>query len=68
MAWGVGEILAYVDARSTLGCGDVIFTGTTSGVAHETGRYLEPGQVVTVTIDNIGSLRNVVGPRTASSR
>lgn len=67
MVWGVGEILAYVDARSALGCGDVVFTGTSAGVAHESGRYLEPGQVVTVTIDTIGSLRNVVGPRAASS-
>jgi 2-keto-4-pentenoate hydratase/2-oxohepta-3-ene-1,7-dioic acid hydratase in catechol pathway len=63
MAWGVGQLLAYVDARSALTCGDVMFTGTMAGVAHETGRYLEPGQVVTVTIDEIGSLRNTVGAR-----
>lgn len=63
MVWGVGELLAYVDARMRLGCGDVLFTGTPAGVAHETGRYLEPGQVVEATIERIGTLRNVVGKR-----
>jgi 2-keto-4-pentenoate hydratase/2-oxohepta-3-ene-1,7-dioic acid hydratase in catechol pathway len=66
MVWGVGELLDYVDARSSLGCGDVLFTGTTAGVAHETGRYLEPGQVVEVMIEGIGTLRNTVGPRPAA--
>jgi 2-keto-4-pentenoate hydratase/2-oxohepta-3-ene-1,7-dioic acid hydratase in catechol pathway len=63
MVWGVGELLAYVDARMRLHCGDVMFTGTCAGVAHEDGRYLEPGQVVTVTLERIGSLTNVVGAR-----
>jgi 2-keto-4-pentenoate hydratase/2-oxohepta-3-ene-1,7-dioic acid hydratase in catechol pathway len=63
MVWGCGELLAYIDARMRLHCGDVLFTGTCSGVAHEDGRFLEPGQVVTVTIERIGSLTNVVGPR-----
>ena len=63
LVWGVGELLAYVDARSKLDCGDVMFTGTPEGVAHETGRYLEPGQVVEATIERIGTLRNVVGAR-----
>jgi 2-keto-4-pentenoate hydratase/2-oxohepta-3-ene-1,7-dioic acid hydratase in catechol pathway len=66
MVWGVGELLAYVDARMHLRCGDVLFTGTPAGVGHETGRYLEPGQVVEATIERIGTLRNVVGRRPAS--
>jgi 2-keto-4-pentenoate hydratase/2-oxohepta-3-ene-1,7-dioic acid hydratase in catechol pathway len=63
MVWGVGELCAYVDARMRLHCGDVMFTGTCAGVAHEDGRYLEPGQVVNVTIERVGSLCNSVGPR-----
>lgn len=63
MVWGVGHLLSYVDARMRLRCGDAMFTGTCPGVAHEDGRYLEPGQVVTVTIEGIGTLCNVVGPR-----
>lgn len=61
LVWGVGELLSYVDARSALHAGDILFTGTPAGVAHEDGRYLEPGQEVVVTIEGIGSLRNVVG-------
>jgi len=68
MAWDVGYLLAYVDARTRLGCGDVLFTGTPAGVGHETGRYLEPGQIVEATIEQIGTLRNPVGPKPAARR
>jgi len=63
LVWGVGELLAYVDARMSVRPGDVMFTGTPAGVGHEDGRYLEPGQVVTVTIERMGSLTNTVGAR-----
>ncbi len=65
LAWGVGEIVSYVSERSTLRPGDILFTGTPDGVGHEDGRYLEPGQEVVVTIERLGTLRNVVGPRSA---
>jgi 2-keto-4-pentenoate hydratase/2-oxohepta-3-ene-1,7-dioic acid hydratase in catechol pathway len=63
MVWGVGDLVSYVNARTRLHCGDVMFTGTCAGVGHEDGRYLEPGQSVVVTLERIGSLRNVVGNR-----
>lgn len=63
MAWNVGEIIDYIDARMRLTCGDVIYTGTPASVGHETGRYLEPGQVVEAIAERIGTLRNVVGQR-----
>jgi 2-keto-4-pentenoate hydratase/2-oxohepta-3-ene-1,7-dioic acid hydratase in catechol pathway len=63
MAWGVGFLLAYVNERTALEPGDIFFTGTMSGVGHEDGRYLEPGQLVEITIEGIGALRTVVGPR-----
>jgi 2-keto-4-pentenoate hydratase/2-oxohepta-3-ene-1,7-dioic acid hydratase in catechol pathway len=63
LSWGVGEIISYVSERSALDPGDILFTGTPGGVGHEDGRYLEPGQEVVVTIEGIGSLRNVVGAR-----
>lgn len=63
MIWTVTELLGYVVDRVTLRAGDVLFTGTTDGVAMEDGRFLEPGDVVEAEIEGIGVLRNVVGPR-----
>ncbi|CDO31205.1 fumarylacetoacetate hydrolase family protein [Mycolicibacterium porcinum] len=61
MMFSVEEILAYVDERVQLRCGDVIFTGTTCGVGLEDGRFLQPGDVVEAEIEGIGTLRNTVG-------
>ena len=63
MVWSVEEILAYVDARVQLRCGDIVFTGTTCGVGLEDGRFLEPDDVVEAEIEGIGVLRNTVGAR-----
>ncbi|WP_224112467.1 fumarylacetoacetate hydrolase family protein [Mycobacterium avium] len=63
MVWPIAEILDYLNERVELRCGDVVFTGTTAGVALEDGRFLEPGDVVEAVIERIGVLRNVVGDR-----
>ena len=63
MSWGVDHLVEFVNVRMALHAGDVVFTGTTHGVAHEDGRYLEPGQVCVVTMERIGTLTNKVGPR-----
>jgi 2-keto-4-pentenoate hydratase/2-oxohepta-3-ene-1,7-dioic acid hydratase in catechol pathway len=63
LVWGVDHLIAYVNARASLHCGDVLWTGTCAGVAHEDGRYLQPGQEVVTSIEGIGELRNVVGAR-----
>lgn len=63
MSWDVGQLLAFVDARSSFAAGDIMFTGSPAGVGQGTGRYLEPGDVVEATVEGIGTLRNVVGPR-----
>ena len=60
MEWSVDELLAYVEARTHLQCGDLVFTGTPAGVGLETGRYLQPGDVVEATIEHIGTIRNTV--------
>lgn len=44
----------------TLLPGDVIATGAPSGVGHARGLYLKPGDVVTITIQGLGSIRNPV--------
>lgn len=66
MVWSVAEILAYVDERVQLRCGDIVFTGTTCGVGLEDGRFLQPNDVVEAEIEGIGVLRNTVGARQAS--
>jgi 2-keto-4-pentenoate hydratase/2-oxohepta-3-ene-1,7-dioic acid hydratase in catechol pathway len=60
MRWNVGELLAFVNARSAVEPGDVLFTGTPAGVAQGDGQFLKPGDIVETTIERIGSLRNRV--------
>lgn len=68
MVWPVDQLADFVDQRTRLHCGDVLFTGTTHGIGHEDGRYLRPGQQVDVTIEGIGTLHNRVGSKpTAAS-
>lgn len=55
MVFGVAEIIAFVTAFTTLLPGDVILTGTPSGVGK-----VEPGDVMEVEVDGIGILVNRV--------
>jgi 2-keto-4-pentenoate hydratase/2-oxohepta-3-ene-1,7-dioic acid hydratase in catechol pathway len=55
MVFGVAEIVAFVTAFTTLLPGDVILTGTPSGVGK-----VEPGDLMEVEIDGIGILANRV--------
>ena len=58
MVFGVAEIIEYITAVMTLLPGDVILTGTPSGV----GKVV-PGDLMEVEIDGIGSLVNPVVSR-----
>ncbi len=42
----------------TLAPGDLIFTGTPEGVGVASGRFLRDGDVITTTIEGIGTLTN----------
>ncbi|HBX81117.1 MAG: fumarylacetoacetate hydrolase family protein [Propionibacteriaceae bacterium] len=55
MVFGVAELVAYVSSFMTLLPGDVILTGTPSGVSR-----MYPGDRVEVTIAEIGTLANIV--------
>jgi acylpyruvate hydrolase len=66
MITGVPELIAYISAGITLEPGDIIATGTPSGVAlgMTPPVYLEPGDKVSIEITGIGELVNTVaGPR-----
>ncbi len=58
----VAYILEYLSRHITLEPGDVISTGTPAGVGHfqVPPRYLQPGDVVEVSIDRIGTLTNSI--------
>jgi 2-keto-4-pentenoate hydratase/2-oxohepta-3-ene-1,7-dioic acid hydratase in catechol pathway len=60
MIWTVREQIAYLSTIVTLEPGDVIATGTPTGVGMGRGIYLKPGDVVTAHIDGIGTLTNPV--------
>jgi 2-keto-4-pentenoate hydratase/2-oxohepta-3-ene-1,7-dioic acid hydratase in catechol pathway len=53
MVFGVAEILEYITAFTTLLPGDVVLTGTPSGVSK-----VEPGEMMEVEVDGIGVLTN----------
>lgn len=57
----VATLLAWASRICTLEPGDLIFTGTPSGVGfgRDPRRFLAPGNVVESEIEGVGSLRNV---------
>ena len=61
MIFPVGEIVAFLSEIMTLTPGDIIATGTPSGVGMADGRYLEPGDAITCRIENIGEMTNTLG-------
>jgi len=62
MVFPIGELIEFITAIFPLEPGDVIVTGTPSGVgaARDPARWLVPGDVVEVEIDHIGVLRTAV--------
>jgi 2-keto-4-pentenoate hydratase/2-oxohepta-3-ene-1,7-dioic acid hydratase in catechol pathway len=62
MIHDVHEVVSFLSHVMTLLPGDVIATGTPSGVGMATGRLLAGGDVITCRIDKIGELTNTLGP------
>lgn len=60
MIFSVAETIAWLSQFVTLQPGDLIATGTPSGVGSATGRFLKAGDVVEVEITGLGTLRNPV--------
>jgi acylpyruvate hydrolase len=62
LVFGVRRLVAYASSFCTLEPGDLVLTGTPSGVGHARTPpvSLQPGDVVEVEIEGIGVLRNPV--------
>jgi 2-keto-4-pentenoate hydratase/2-oxohepta-3-ene-1,7-dioic acid hydratase in catechol pathway len=62
MIFDIPKLIATITAGTTLEPGDIIATGTPSGVGKgfKPPRFLKPGDVVEVEIEGIGILRNRV--------
>ena len=58
LIFDTASIVSYVSKYVTLEAGDMIFTGTPG-----TTSAMKPGDVVEVELENVGILRNTVGPK-----
>ncbi|MER7935339.1 MULTISPECIES: fumarylacetoacetate hydrolase family protein [unclassified Streptomyces] len=70
MLYTLYEQVSYLSSAFTLEVGDVLATGTPSGIAwHRPGMYLKAGDTVRVEIEKIGTLENPVidQPRPAAA-
>ena len=60
--WPVAEQIEFISSWTALVPGDLIVTGTPGGVgiARTPARVLVPGDVVEVTVEGIGTIRNLI--------
>jgi 2,4-didehydro-3-deoxy-L-rhamnonate hydrolase len=58
MVFDVPTLIAYLSQITTLVSGDLIFTGTPAGIGAAHGKFLADGDVITTTIDGVGTLVN----------
>jgi 2-keto-4-pentenoate hydratase/2-oxohepta-3-ene-1,7-dioic acid hydratase in catechol pathway len=62
MVLSISKIISALSVTMTLEPGDIISTGTPAGVAMsmKDPKYLKDGDIVEITIENLGSIRNRV--------
>ncbi|MEW5808404.1 MAG: fumarylacetoacetate hydrolase family protein [Actinomycetota bacterium] len=61
MKWTLGEMLAHASAGERLNAGELFATGTLpGGSGMEIGRWLRPGDELTLTIDQIGEISHPI--------
>jgi 2-keto-4-pentenoate hydratase/2-oxohepta-3-ene-1,7-dioic acid hydratase in catechol pathway len=63
MIFKIPELVAVLSLGTTLEPGDIVATGTPSGVGlgMQPPQYLKPGDVIEAEIDRIGILRSIIG-------
>ena len=60
LLFNIAELMEFLSRDATLFPGDVISTGTPSGVGMGRGVFLKTGDVVVVEIEGLGRLENPV--------
>lgn len=61
MKYSLGEVLAHVSRSQTLRAGELLATGTLpGGSGMEIGRWLKPGDRLTLTLDGIGEIEHQI--------
>lgn len=60
LIFNIAELIEYLSRRLMLRPGDVIATGTPSGVGRPRGIFLKPGDTVRIELANVGMLENPV--------
>lgn len=60
MIFSIPELVEWISRVVTLEPGDLIATGTPSGVGHASGTYLQPGDVIEIDVERIGVLRTEI--------
>jgi 2-keto-4-pentenoate hydratase/2-oxohepta-3-ene-1,7-dioic acid hydratase in catechol pathway len=63
MIHSIARQISYCSQLMVLEPGDVIATGTPSGVGFASGRFLKAGDVVEVEMERVGTLRNTVAAK-----
>lgn len=58
LIFDIPTLVEYLSGICTLEPGDLIFTGTPSGIGAATGEFLKPGDVITTEIEGIGTMTN----------
>jgi 2-keto-4-pentenoate hydratase/2-oxohepta-3-ene-1,7-dioic acid hydratase in catechol pathway len=58
LIFDVPTLISFLSGITTLVTGDVIFTGTPAGVGVAQGKFLADGDVITTTIEGIGTMTN----------
>lgn len=58
LIFDVPTLISYLSRITTLVPGDIIFTGTPEGVGAASKRFLADGDVITTTIDGVGTMTN----------
>jgi acylpyruvate hydrolase len=64
LIFDIPTLVAFASQGATLRAGDLIATGTPSGVGFvkDPPVYLQPGDVVTVAVEHVGELTTTIGP------